>query len=141
MAPLSAEPPNWTARTKAVTLHWEAAIAPNGITDTLWNHDGSTVRLEAIGRARRFYIAGLRRGSAAKAGDPVFEGVREGPAFSGVAFLYSEKCPHLAYQVRGSVSPDETTIKLRGSRPSYDVQCKIVGYTADELEFRLAGKL
>ena len=85
---------------------------------------------------------------------PVFAGARpqrvgtlssmaseRGPALSGVAFVYSEKCPATAYQVRGSVSPDETTIKLRGKKPGYDGQCKIAGYADEELEFRLAGKL
>ncbi len=132
---------SWTVRTKDRSARAAVNKAPVAASNTLWNHDGSTVRLEAIGRARRFYFAGLRRGAPAKGGDVVFDGVREGPALSGVAFVYSEKCPATAYQVRGSVSPDETTIKLRGKKPGYDGQCKIAGYADEELEFRLAGKL
>src|SRR5258706_4631594 len=54
---------------------------------TLWHFRGSLVRLEAIGRVRRFYYVNPQ-GSPAKTGDMAFEGVRSGSIFSGRAFLF-----------------------------------------------------
>src|ERR1700724_3696 len=39
---------------------------------SLWNHDGSIVRLEAVGRARRFYYVEPRAGLSARSGDIAF---------------------------------------------------------------------
>jgi hypothetical protein len=107
----------------------------------LWNHDGSILRLEAVGRARRFYYVEPYRGVTAKSGDIAFEGVREGPTYSGRAFQFTENCPPLGYRVKGSVSADEATLKIAGRKPRRDAQCNIVSYSDDELVFHLASKL
>jgi hypothetical protein len=108
---------------------------------SLWNHDGSIVRLEAVGRARRFYYVEPRAGLSARSGEIAFEGVREGPAYSGRAFQFSENCAPLAYQVKGSVSPDESSVKMAGYKPRRDAQCNIVGYVDEELGFNLTDSL
>ncbi len=107
---------------------------------SLWTYAGSYLRLEAVGRSRRFYFAGLRRGLLAKDGDVAFDGVREGPAFSGRAFLFTENCAPIPYAVRGSISTDETTIRLRGKEPRRDARCNVVSSVDSELVFTLASK-
>jgi hypothetical protein len=111
------------------------SILRNAATSRLWNNDGSLARLEAIGRTRRFYYTEPDQGSPAKPGTIVFEGVREGPTFSGRAFSFSADCAPLAYPVKGSVNRDETAVKLRGRKPLRDGACKIVGYGDQELNF------
>jgi len=103
----------------------------------IWNHDGSIVRLEAVGRARRFLYVEVRGGLPAKGGDIAFEGIREGPTYSGRAFQFAENCAPLAYLVKGSVSSDESTVKMVGRKPQRDSQCSIVSYVNEELVFSL----
>jgi hypothetical protein len=128
-----------TAKTehRAWTVFSKAGQGPS----SLWNHDGSIVRHEAVGRARRFYYVEPHGGLSAKSGDIVFEGVREGPTYSGRAFQFSENCAPLAYQVKGSVTPDESTVKMGGYKPRRDAQCNIVDYVDEELVFRLTDRL
>jgi hypothetical protein len=103
----------------------------------IWNHDGSIVRAEAIGRTRRFFYVEVRGGSPAKSGDVAFEGVREGPTYSGRAFQFAENCAPLGYLVKGSISADESTVKMEGIKPLRDSQCRIAGYVNQELVFNL----
>jgi hypothetical protein len=114
------------------------SVARNAAATRVWAYDGGLLRLEAAGRMRRFYYAERSPGSFAELGAMVFEGVREGPTVSGRAFSFSADCAPIAYQVKGSVSPDETAVKLRGRKPLRDGACKIVDYSDDELNFTLA---
>ena len=103
----------------------------------MWTYEGSIVRLEAIGRARRFFYVQVHGGLPAKNGDMAFEGVREGPTYSGRAFQFAENCAPLAYIVKGCVSADESTVKLEGIKPRRDSKCHVVGYANEELVFSL----
>jgi hypothetical protein len=107
----------------------------------MWTHEGSVVRLEAIGRARRFYYVEVHGAFPAKTGDIAFEGVREGPTYSGRAFQFADNCTPLAYLVKGSVSGDESTVRMQGRKPHRNAQCDIVGYADDELVFSVTSKL
>jgi hypothetical protein len=126
-----------TARTELAA--WAVSSAQGA--GKLWNHDGSILRLEAVGRGRRLYYVEPHGSVTAKSGDIAFEGVREGPTYSGRAFQFTENCPPLAYRVKGSVSAGEVTLKIAGRKPRRDAQCNIVSYSDDELVFRLASKL
>jgi hypothetical protein len=131
------------ARPAAKTLLGDMAFlakARRGLSGT-WNYGGSIVRLEAIGRARRFYYAEDPSAVPARSGDVAFEGVREGPVFSGRAFQFAENCAPLGYLVRGSVSADEATVKMEGRKPQRDAQCNIVSYANEALLFNLTNKL
>jgi len=101
--------------------------------NNLWSYNGSVLQLESAGHIRRFYYAGNRPGPAAKAGEMLFEGVREGPIISGQAFAFSENCPPVAYQVKGTVNADETVIKLRGKQPRRNDRCNAGGHFDAEL--------
>jgi hypothetical protein len=107
----------------------------------MWTHGGSMVRLEAVGRVRRFYYVEVQGAFPPRNGDIAFEGVREGPTYSGRAFQFAASCAPLAYLVKGSVSTDEATVKLQGLKPRRNAQCDIVGYANEELVFSLTGKL
>lgn len=104
----------------------------------LWTWSGSALRLDIIGRARRFTFVGLRRGLLAKDGDVAFDGVREGSMLSGLAFLYTENCAPIPYPVKGAVAPDESTVVLRGKKPRRNAACTEIGATDEELVFTLA---
>jgi hypothetical protein len=127
-----------TARTELAA--WAASSKAGLGAGNLWSHDGSILRLEVVGRARRFYYVDPHGGVTAKSGDIAFEGVREGPTYSGRAFQFTENCPPLAYRVKGSISVDEATLKIAGRKPRRDTQCHTVSYSDDELVFRLASK-
>jgi hypothetical protein len=116
------------------------AKARRGLSGS-WTHDGSIVRLEAVGRARRFLYVEVNGPRLARSGDIAFEGVREGPTFSGRAFQFAENCEPLAYLVKGRVSADESTVKMEGRRPYRDAQCNIVSYANEALVFNLTSKL
>jgi hypothetical protein len=114
------------------------ANALNG-SGTFWNQAGSLLRLEAIGRVRRFvYLEPA--GSPAKRDDLAFEGVRSGSAFFGHAFLFSERCKPIGYYVRGALSPDGSSLTLQGRRPIPNAQCRIAGYEDAELLFNASDK-
>ncbi len=115
-----------------------SSASPNAVSGTLWNNDGSILRLEASGRSRRFYFTNPGSGLAAKAGDLAFEGVREGSAFSGRAFLYTDICAPIGYTVRGSARANEAAIKMHGKKPRRDAQCTVSGYDDSELVFTRA---
>ena len=102
---------------------------------SIWRYDGALLRLQAMGRIRRFYYVRTVYGSPAKDGAIAFEGVREGQTFSGRAFVFAPACAPLPYSVRGSISADETAIKLQGSRPVPDAQCNVKSYNESELVF------
>ncbi len=106
----------------------------------LWSFGGENVSLHALGSSRRFYFIEPRSGFAAKFGDLAFDGVREGPAFSGLAFLYTRNCAPLPYAVRGGVSADGATIALRGMEPRRDARCRVVGSEERELVFTRQGE-
>jgi hypothetical protein len=101
---------------------------------TLWHFRGSLVRLEAIGRVRRFYYVNPQ-GSPAKTGDMAFEGVRSGSIFSGRAFLFLDKCPPIPYYVKGAASPDGSAVKLKGKIPRTDPECRVLSHDDAELVF------
>jgi hypothetical protein len=106
----------------------------------LWSYGDAKLRLDALGRSRRFTFAAPSAGHAAKYGDVAFEGVREGAAFSGMAFAYSEGCPPLSYPVKGAINAGESTIVLRGMEPRRTASCEVLGASFHELVFSLAGE-
>jgi hypothetical protein len=130
----SSDPPTLRVwRTKAERPG--ANLAPEAEQGASWRCGEARVRLEAFGRSRRFAFVDPRRDNSAKAGDVAFDGVREGRAFSGIAFVYSPGCGPLSYPVKGAMSADETSVALRGIEPRRDARCAIVGAVDRELVF------
>jgi hypothetical protein len=77
-------------------------VTTNAVNDsgTFWKQNGSLLRLEAIGRVRRFYYV-EPVGSPAKSDGLAFDGVRSGSVFFGHAFPATEMCePKGVWEVR-----------------------------------------
>ncbi|MEZ5925251.1 MAG: caspase family protein [Hyphomicrobiaceae bacterium] len=110
---------------------------------TLWMHNGSTMRLEANGVRRRFLYDRPRKALEARGvvpGTLLFDGEKRGDWYVGTAYVFSESCGPLAYQVEGPVAADLTTVTMTGQAPKVDGSCTVVDYKVDELVFTYAGK-
>lgn len=105
--------------------------------DSLWEHGGSTLRLEAHGNNRKFFYETVRPNLPITAGTLLFEGVRNRDTYTGKAYKFSKKCGPINYQVVGVVSSDERQITLIGSAPKRDDRCRVVEHVRDELVFQL----
>lgn len=107
---------------------------------TLWNHNGSTMRLVADGSHRRFIYDSPRQGmrdEGVTAGTVLFDGNRNGERYSGTAYVFSGSCGLRAYRVQGTVSADQRWVTLRGQAPRLATNCAQIGSRPDELVFEL----
>jgi hypothetical protein len=103
--------------------------------ESLWDHNGSIVVLEAHGSIRKFYYQNPRIGLSVTPGALLFEGRRTENRYSGTAFLFLKNCEPIGYAVRGPVSQDQRRITLRGKAPRRDANCNVVSYRDDVLRF------
>ena len=109
---------------------------------TLWNHNGSVMRLEAEGNMRRFVYEEPRPGmvrQGARPGDVVFEGERNRMTYSGTAYIYSRRCGRVAYPVTGNVAADQRAVVMLGQAPRLDRNCNVKSHRRDRLSFELIG--
>lgn len=102
---------------------------------SLWDHNGSTVRLDAAGTTRRFYYVEPRSGLPAKSGDLLFEGQKQANTYVGNAVLFSSNCGPIKYSVSGHVADDQRAVTLQGKAPQRDTLCRTIGYRDDTLVF------
>jgi hypothetical protein len=105
---------------------------------SLWNHNGSTMKLQADGARRRFVYMQPRSGiraAGAEAGTILFDGTRKGGTYSGVAYVFAGACGSFPYKVSGSLA-SETEVVMSGMAPSVSREtCEIEGYRPDRLVF------
>jgi len=102
-----------------------------------WDHNGSTVALEASGSTRRFVYHSPRPGIPVDAGTLLFEGRKIGNRYTGKAFTFSKQCGALAFPVEGPVSQDQRSVTLRGQAPRRDANCSVAGRRDEVLVFQL----
>jgi hypothetical protein len=102
---------------------------------SLWDHNGSTVSLEASGANRKFFYQAPRPGLPVAAGTLLFSGTRNGTRYSGTAYVFSERCGAIGYQVSGSVTADDRSITMYGRAPLKNGSCNVVAYRDDVLVF------
>jgi uncharacterized caspase-like protein len=117
-----------------------AAPDPPVTRPTMWNHNGSTMRLITDGARRRFVYDNPRQGireEGVTSGTLLFDGTRSGDNYSGSAHIFSSRCGRRAYRVSGSVSSDQRTVTMAGQAPRLGRNCETVGYKDDELVFEL----
>jgi hypothetical protein len=118
-------------------------IAPQIGVAKQWNHNGSTLTLEANGASGRFVFieprVGLREVGVTQ-GMVAFEGKRSGNVYKGTAYVFSRICGPVGYPVSGSVAQDEQSITLRGYAPYVDAQCRRAGGRDGILVFRLTDR-
>ncbi len=117
---------------------WQAEERPG----TLWNHNGSTMRLVADGASRVMSYerprAGMMRVGVVE-GTVLFNGVREGSTIRGKAHIFTPTCGVRDYEVSGSVQAGERRIELIGEVPLLDRTCRETGRRRDVLIFDLIG--
>jgi hypothetical protein len=102
---------------------------------SLWEHDGSTLYLEASGQVRKFFYQVPHPNLGVEPGTLLFEGRRKGDRYTGTAYKFSKACGPIGYQVSGPVSDGQLRVTLRGKAPQRNVSCEIAGYTNDVLVF------
>lgn len=110
---------------------------------SLWNHNGSLMKLEADGAKRRFVYMRPRAGLRPRGVTPgtlLFDGEKSGDWYVGTAYIFSQHCGKLSYRVEGPVSPDLKSVTMTGQAPKVDVSCTVTGYKVDELRFDYAGR-
>jgi len=114
-----------------------AGAAPRA---TLWEHNDSVVYLVSKGSLREFYYRHVRPGmleAGARPGSLLFRGRSANAHYSGTAFLFSRRCGQIQYQVSGPILDNFQRVVLRGKAPRRGPNCRVEGYRADTLEFRL----
>lgn len=131
------------ARSIVVNVLGAAAIlacaSTQAVADSLWNHNGSVMRLQAFGETRYFLYEIPRNGmerAGVRSGMMLFDGYRYGDRYVGTARRFSADCrtPN-EYRVEGRVIR-ETLIVLHGSYEVYADGCRPTGrYKNDELVF------
>ena len=107
-------------------------------TASFWKSGDSTLRLEAAGVSRKFIFfepsdAELKAG--AKAGSLRFDGQIAGKAYTGTAYLYSDRCGRSAFQVSGQIENDGGRVVLMGRAPQTGNNCRELGKTDQTLVF------
>jgi hypothetical protein len=111
--------------------------APAG--GSLWDHNGSTVRLVADGTRRTFVYEiprqSLKDLGVAK-GTVLFEGRKIDQTYVGMAYVFSSRCNPRKYQVAGPVAGDLRQVTVYGEVSRVDQNCKeIPPARADVLTF------
>jgi hypothetical protein len=105
---------------------------------SLWDHNGSTMRLRLLpGSAIMDYQApreGMRKAGAGP-GDTLFTVARNGEQLSGSSRIFSRRCGNREFPVSGTISPDLRTIRLNGRAPSLGPDCETSGWVDQNLVF------
>jgi S1-C subfamily serine protease len=115
------------------------AAGDSAFADSLWDHNGSVMRLVADGDQRQFLYERPRQilqGAGVGQGTILFDGYRVGNRYKGTAKRFSKNCPApLPYEVSGTVV-NETKVVLKGRREVYDDNCRPTGrFRTDTLVF------
>lgn len=119
------------------------SVAASAAADTCWWHNGSLMRLKALGDERYFYYERPREGligTGIRAGTLLFNGRKDGNWYSGLSRLFSSACPGnpLEYYVEGPVAANQTKVTMQGTRETSD-NCRSTGnVVADTLVFTYA---
>lgn len=101
-----------------------------------WKQGESIVSLVADGVKRSFIYdepqpdlasIGVQKGTA------LFDGKKQGNAYSGTAFKFARLCQPKGYQVTGTISEDEKQVTLHGKAPQIGAGCKVVGSREETL--------
>ncbi len=132
---------NWSIRPQsAPNAGNNQANTTKPISEPHWEHNGSTMRLTAAGKTRRFYYvrprSGLRK-RGVREGELLFDGRRDGNLYSGTAYIFTQSCGKIGYHVSGTVAADDTHIVMSGKAPRLNSRCRQIGSKPDRLVFTL----
>ena len=110
------------------------------VSSSIWDHNGSQMRLVANGRSRKFFYETPRAemlSAGAKPGSPLFEGEAIDEQYVGTAYIFNSRCGQIAYQVSGPIVDNFERVVLQGLAPRIGPNCLPRGYIADTSEFKL----
>ena len=116
------------------------ALAQSQSTSSLWEHNGSVVRLNADADKREFYYQQPRQGmvqARAKEGALLFNGTAVNGHYQGTAYIFKAGCGQFPYPVSGPIQNDYRRVVLKGQAPKVGSDCQIRGQVADTLVFSL----
>ncbi|WP_088348666.1 MULTISPECIES: hypothetical protein [Rhodomicrobium] len=111
-------------------------LPASAATVSLWDHNGSLVRLEENGKKRTFSYDQPKAGltpAGIKPGAVLFEGEEKSDGrLSGYAKLFRKGCDPVDYFVEGGFDKEKGELLLQGQAPVYSAQgCKITGYSEE----------
>lgn len=103
---------------------------------SIWDHNGSLMRLEENAKKRKFIYEEPRRSldvAGVKRGTVLFDGEEKSDGrLAGYAKLFRKGCNPIDYFVEGSYNKNKGEILLQGQAPIYSGNgCKITGYSDD----------
>jgi hypothetical protein len=108
--------------------------------ESVWLHNGSTIRWVSDGDSRRAYYVRPRAGLEQIGifpGQLLFDGFRRGSMVAGQAHTFKPGCPPLHFSVSANLL-SETTIDLRGRAPRREAGCVVTSFVETELQFDYA---
>lgn len=108
---------------------------PGGGAPSLWTHNGSTMRLVAVGERRSFLYEQPRSGlipHGVRRNTVLFEGRRIGDRYSGIAYRFSAECGLRSFPVEGRVENGDRRVRLTGHYPVFGPGCTLSGRTQRE---------
>ena len=98
--------------------------------DSLWEHNGSVMRLITDGHERKFLFerpSPILKQAGVEQGTILFDGYQVGDKYIGKARSFSKDCPvPVVYDVSGNEFR-ETKVVLQGRRADYDKTCRATG--------------
>ena len=113
---------------------------PSAAGRSYWDHNRSVMSLAANGARRRFYYHRPRPGMAeagARSGSLLFDGVRAGNTYAGIAYVFDGACGAFDDKVDGHVVA-ESRVVMRGLAPRVDPRtCSVFDDRPDALAFDL----
>lgn len=102
-----------------------------------WNHNNSIVEISNEANNVNIYYLKPRLGLPVKSGDLLFNGLVNGYGILGTAYIFSEKCGPIAYEVSGYISNDQNSVRMTGRAPRRGSDCRVASYFDDTLNFNL----
>src|SRR5262249_6341663 len=108
---------------------------------TIWDHNGSVVYLVANGQSREFHYQKPRAGMldvGARPGSLLFRssGKIDNGQYSGTAYIFSQHCGQIPFQVNGPILDNGERIMLTGQAPRLGRNCRANESYTSNLEFR-----
>jgi hypothetical protein len=105
---------------------------------SFWAHNRSIMYMLEDGTRRQIYYDDPRPGLkevGVKQGTLLFDGVIDGTALSGTAFVFAKECDPLSFAVTGKLTREGRHMTLNGKAPRISTNCKIAGNKQEELIF------
>ena len=105
---------------------------------TLWDHNGSTMRLEASAATLSMNYENPRKGmrqAGVRKGDNLFTCDRDGKNLSCTSRIFHPRCGKHDFAATGTISDDEKSIRIRGNAPGLDSDCNENGRRPQDWTF------